>query len=220
VTPDARSRSTTGNAAGSGFDVPGVRKHNLGALVEHLHRHGPASRSQLAVATGLGRSTILDLVHALVGRGLVFEEGLSSSTGPGRPSPIVHLRPEGAVVVAVELDVEDVSVATIGLGGHVFDQVRVGRTARDQSPVDTAQVVVRLVDGLKGNQSGRRAIAGVGVAMPGLTRRRDGFVHLAPNLGWKDVAFGDLLADAFGLPQTRVIVANEADLGALGEHRV
>jgi predicted NBD/HSP70 family sugar kinase len=219
VTPDAPSSSTIGDPLGRGFAVPGVRRHNLGTLLEHLHLHGPASRSVLGAASGLSRSTILDLVQDLVAMELVREEGLSSSTGPGRPSPIVHVRPEGAVVVAVELAVEDVAVATIGLGGHVFDQVRVGLAARDQSAVDTARTVVRLAEGLMKNQSAGRAVAGVGVAMPGLTRRRDGFVHLAPNLGWKDVPFGELLADAFGLPRARVLVANEADLGALGEHR-
>ena len=39
---------------------------------------------------------------------------------------------------------------------------------------------------------------------------------LAPNLGWVDQPFGDVLQQAFpGLP---VVVANDGDLGALGEH--
>ena len=219
VTPEAFPSSTSSSPARRGVDASGVRRHNLGTLVEHLHHQGPASRSELGAASGLSRSTILDLVQDLVARNLVFEEGLSSSVGPGRPSPIVHLRPEGAVVVAVELGVEDVAVATIGLGGHVFDQVRLELSARDRSPVDTARTVVHLADDLIGKRSTRHPIAGVGVAVPGLTRRRDGLVHLAPNLGWKDVAFGEVLAAAFGLSSTRVMVANEADLGALGEYR-
>src|SRR4051812_24727698 len=117
VTRDQSPSPFPANGAGRGVDVSGVRRHNLATLLEHLHHHGPASRSELGLATGLGRSTILDLVHELVARGLVFEEGQSSSAGPGRPSPIVHVRPEGVVVVAVEVAVADVAVATIGLGG-------------------------------------------------------------------------------------------------------
>jgi predicted NBD/HSP70 family sugar kinase len=42
-------------------------------------------------------------------------------------------------------------------------------------------------------------------------------VYFAPNLGWRDVPLGRLVADRLGssLP---VLIANEADLGALAEH--
>jgi predicted NBD/HSP70 family sugar kinase len=122
------------------------------------------------------------------------------------------------VVAAIELGVEDVAVALIGPGGHVFDEVRVGLTAHDHRPTDIGRAVASLVDQLLARAPGR-VVSRVGAAVPGLTRRRDGFVHLAPNLGWKDVPFGELLAEAFALPAAHVSVANEADLAALGEHR-
>jgi predicted NBD/HSP70 family sugar kinase len=59
--------------------------------------------------------------------------------------------------------------------------------------------------------------AGVGVAVVGVTRTADGFVHLAPNLGWRDVPLGAMLAERLDVGP--VSVANEADLGALCEHR-
>ena len=61
-------------------------------------------------------------------------------------------------------------------------------------------------------------LVGVGVAVVGIVRREDGFVSVAPNLGWRDVPLGELLADALGL-DCPVAVANEADLGALAEVR-
>jgi predicted NBD/HSP70 family sugar kinase len=59
---------------------------------------------------------------------------------------------------------------------------------------------------------------GIGVAMVGVVRRDDGLVASAPNLGWTEVPLGERLASAL---RTRapVVVANEADLGALAEHR-
>ena len=59
----------------------------------------------------------------------------------------------------------------------------------------------------------------MGVAVPGLTRRADGFVHLAPNLGWKGVEPGRHARRGSPPALERVRVGNEADLGALGEHR-
>jgi predicted NBD/HSP70 family sugar kinase len=50
-----------------------------------------------------------------------------------------------------------------------------------------------------------------------VVRRSDGFLHLAPNLGWRDVPLGEIAAEELGIE--RVMLANEADLGALGEYR-
>jgi predicted NBD/HSP70 family sugar kinase len=40
---------------------------------------------------------------------------------------------------------------------------------------------------------------------------------MAPNLGWRDVPIANLIRDALGFDM--VLVANEADMGALGEYR-
>ncbi len=211
-TPSPRQSSQVGTRAS------GVRRHNLAALLEQLHVRGSASRSELGAGLGLNRSTIADLVQELEARGLVLEKGVASQSGPGRPSPMVHVRPDAAVALAVELGVESVAVATIGLGGHVFDLVSTGLPRHGSSPED----VVRRVADLSASLTGELppdAVVGVGAAVPGLTRRSDGFVHLAPNLRWKGVPIGAMLAAGLDLAPERVHVANEADLGALGEHR-
>ena len=221
---DVSARSAAGPAAGgprsprAGARASAVRRHNLGALLECLHLTGPASRSQLGAATGLNRSTVADLVHELAGRGLVVEEGVSLSSGPGRPSPVVHVRASGAVALAVELGVESIAAAAIGLGGHVLHQLRVELPRGETSPRDAVRLVTELAASLEVAPADLR-VTGAGVAVPGLTRRADGFVHLAPNLGWKGVELGAMLAEALHLPLERVRVGNEADLGALGEHR-
>jgi predicted NBD/HSP70 family sugar kinase len=167
---------------------------------------------------GLNRSTIADLIGELGALGLVEEGPAVASSGPGRPSPMVRTRPEGAIVLAVEFSVDSVAVATVGLGGHVFDQVREPRPRARASAGQTITHVARLarpmIDGLP---SGTRLTA-IGAGVAGVTRRSDGFVHLAPNLGWRNVPVAEMLSSALGLDQ-QVLVANEADLGALAEHR-
>ena len=59
---------------------------------------------------------------------------------------------------------------------------------------------------------------GIGVAVVGVVRRTDGFVSMAPNLGWRDVPLGHRLARALE-SIAPISVANEADLGALAELR-
>jgi predicted NBD/HSP70 family sugar kinase len=186
-------------------------------VLEQLHVRGPASRSELTAVTRLNRSTVADLIAELAELALV-EERAAVVAGPGRPSPVVHLRPEAAVALAVELVVDSIAVATVGLGGHVYNRVRVARPRDRFSPEETVQDVAKLAGPLLDSLPSPHRLCGVGAAVAGITRRADGFVHLAPNLGWRDVPLAALLSEelAIGAP---VAVANEADLGALAEHR-
>ena len=212
--------TTIGGGAGQrrGVAAEELRRHNLGAVVERLHLTGPMSRSELADVTGLNRSTIADLLAELTELGLVEERAGTAPTGPGRPSPVVRSRPEGATSLAVELAVDSIAVATVGLGGHVFNRVRVSRPRRRFSPEEASRDVAKLAGPLLDALPAERVLIGIGVAVVGVTRRSDGFVHLAPNLGWHEVPLADLLAGELplGVP---VLAANEADLGALAEHR-
>ena len=206
------------SASSGGAGAEQMRRRNLSTLLGQVHLAGPTSRSQLASLTGLNRSTIADLVGELTALGLVVERRAPKSAGPGRPSPVVAANPEGAVVLAIEVAVDSIAVATIGLGGHVYNRVRIDRPRGRFSPSETVEDAVKLAEPLLASVPVDHHFAGVGVAVVGLTRRADGFVHLAPNLGWRDVPLGDMLAARLGL-DVPISVANEADLAALSEHR-
>jgi predicted NBD/HSP70 family sugar kinase len=187
-------------------------------VLERLHLAGPLSRSELTTTTSLNRSTIAALVGELGELGLVEERGTTPAAGPGRPSPMVHVRPQGAVALAIELIVDSLGVATVGLGGHVYNLVRIARSTDRFSPEETVHDVAKLAGPLLDALPADHVLAGVGAAVAGTTRRADGVVTFAPNLGWRDVPLASLLQEALSLP-VPVSVANEADLGALAEHR-
>jgi len=207
-----------GDRRARGVAADELRRHNLGLVLERLHLAGPLTRSDLTTATGLNRSTIADLIGELAALNLVEELPGAASSGPGRPSPLARVRPEGAIALAVELAVDSIAVATVGLGGHVYNRVRVARPRERFSPQETVQDVAKLAEPLLAALPVDHALAGVTVAVVGITRRSDGFVQLAPNLGWHGVALADMLASELQLGVS-VHVANDADLGALGEHR-
>lgn len=195
-----------------------LRRHNLNTILERLHLSGPLSRSELAHRTGLNRSTVADLIGELGRLGLVEESPGVASSGPGRPSPVASVRPEGATVLALELSVDSIAVATVGLGDHVYNQVRVARPRERFSPQETVEDIAKLAEPLLASLPTGHVLVGVGVAAAGVVRRTDGFVHLAPNLGWRNVPLGDVLTRRLGLDGS-VWMANEADLGALAEYR-
>lgn len=195
-----------------------VRRANLSAILRELHADGPASRSALVARTGLTRSAIGHLIGEFVAAGLVSEERAAPLGTPGRPSPLVRLESNRVGVIAVEIEVDTLAVAIVGLGGEVLDLLRVDRERTDISVEDTAATVAELVAAVVGRPAAPDAIIGVGVAVAGVVRRTDGFVSMAPNLGWRDVPLGQRLVEALGL-SLPITIANEADLGALAEHR-
>lgn len=200
-----------------GLATDEVRRHNLAAVLGRLHLGGPMSRSELAGQTGLNRSTIRDLLVQLTELGLVVENRGTPHAGPGRPSSIARVSPAGAVVLAIELEVDSIAVATVGLGGHVFGERREKNEADNNAPELVVSRLADLAEPLLRGLPPEHTLVGAGVAVAGVVRRSDGFVHVAPNLGWHEVPIGDMIRDRLGIDPVRV--ANEADLGALGEFR-
>jgi predicted NBD/HSP70 family sugar kinase len=106
--------------------------------------------------------------------------------------------------------------AAVGLGGALLAR-QVVEFAVPPAPDDVARQIVAT-----GPELARLAgLSGVpvcvGVSVPGTVDRHTGTVGFAPNLGWRDAAFGSMLAD-LASPHTPVVVGNDADLAALAEH--
>jgi predicted NBD/HSP70 family sugar kinase len=193
-----------------------VRRANLSAIVRRLHERGPLSRSELVATTGLTRSAIRGLVRELADAGFVSEDDAVRLGTPGRPSPLVRLHPDRAVVVAVEILVDSVAAALVGLGGETIAQRRDEITRGHLAVGEVVGHVASLVEDLAPPTDER--LVGIGVAVAGVVRRADGLVSMAPNLGWRDEPLGALLNEALqvGVP---ISIANEADAGVLAEHR-
>jgi predicted NBD/HSP70 family sugar kinase len=195
-----------------------VRRANLGAIVRELHAHGALSRSDLVARTGLTRSAIRSLVGELVHAGLAAEGPATRLGTPGRPSPVVGLVAGSAVVVALDIAVDSLAAAIVGLGGRTLARVRVQRSREHSSVDEIAADLTGLARTVLGRRPAGEPVVGIGVAVVGVVRRSDGVVSMAPNLGWRDIPLGERLARALDL-SVPISVANEADLGTLAELR-
>jgi predicted NBD/HSP70 family sugar kinase len=198
-----------------------VRRANLSAIVRTLHVGGPLSRSDLVTLTGLTRSAIRALIGELVSGGFAAEGPATLDGTPGRPSPVVRAEPHGAVVIALEIAVDSLAVASVGLGGEVLEHRRVDLPRGRSGVDDIAAALARLADEVRANLPERAVVVGTGVAVVGVVRRTDGMVSMAPNLGWRDEALGERLGKALGPDWAAVplVFANESDLAALAESR-
>lgn len=189
-----------------------VRRSNLATILGILYRGGPASRAALGKRTGRNRSTIGSLVGDLVDLGLASESDPDLVGQVGRPSPVVSIRPE-VTAIAVNPEIDALTIGLVGLDGNVR---RVIRHEYDRIPTapELISISSAVIAGMQVELEGL-LVAGIGVAVPGQVRSGDGVVRNAPHLDWHDQPFGEPLAAATG---HRVLVANDAALGALAEH--
>lgn len=195
-----------------------MRRHNLSLVLGQVHRDGALTRAELTARLGLSRSTIGALVADLVELGLVEESVPSGGTRAGRPSHVVGPHPRGPFVVAVDVDVTEVTTAAVGLGGTLLARhvITIAPPQR-ATPEFVARQILESVPRLRklGGLDGPPVC--VGVSVPGTIDRQSGTVGVAPNLGWRDQPFGAMLAE-LAAPRLPVVVGNDADLAILAEH--
>ncbi|GAA4124081.1 ROK family transcriptional regulator [Nocardioides fonticola] len=210
----------TGRRPGQGTNQEAVRRHNLGTLLRHVHGAGSISRSELTTAMGLNRSTIADLVGQLEALGVTEQGRPVGGARPkaGRPSPSVAVAADGPYVVAVDLGVDRAVVARVGLGGRLHERAEAPIPLEEAEAWQVGGIVAGLVRQVVAAAPDTAPLVGLGISVPGLVRRTDGLVRLAPNLDWHDVSFAGIVLAALGL-EVPVRLGNDADLGALAEHR-
>ena len=193
-----------------------IRRHNLALILQQVHFDGALTRAELTARSGLSRSTIGDLVAELATLGLLYESVPSGGPGVGRPSYVVGPRADGPYAVAVDIDVARVVTAAVGVGGRVLARHVVTTGPGDVAPESVAQQIADAVPTLQRIIDVDASPVGIGISVPGTVDKVTFDIPLAPNLGWRDVAFGELMRKV--LPGLPVSIGNDADLAALAEH--
>ena len=186
-----------------------------------LHVEGPLSRSELGTRTGLTRSAIRVLIGELTAAGLVEERSGPLLGQPGRPSTLVRLRADRAVVLALEIAVDYLAAAVVGLGWRgaalvahrPIARADIGR--RDDSGTGATGREPRRAGEPPARTSSSSASRSLSAASSGAATASWSW---RPTWAGRTCRSASFSADALGTSH-RVLVANEADLGALAEHR-
>lgn len=196
--------------AGSGGSVGGIFD---------LIRGGRArTRAEISAITGLTRATVSQRVDALLRLGLVSEAGEGVSTG-GRPPIVLGFNKDAGVVLAADLGATHCRLAVADLAG--WPLVETGAELDISQGPDSVlgwvrEKFVELLD-----EAGRAVgeVRGIGVGVPGPVDFEKGQAVSPPIMpGWDGVSVPERFAGAF--PGVPVLVDNDVNIMALGEHRV
>nr|WP_074993891.1 ROK family transcriptional regulator [Streptomyces prasinopilosus] len=177
-----------------------IRTANRYEVLRQIIAESPASRQELAAATGLSLATVATLVGELLGLGMITEVGFEESAG-GRPRGLVTVDAAGGALIGVDLAETYVRAELFDLALNVLaraeEEVRPGESRPERVVHHVASAVGSVVE-RAGVASAR--VLGAGVSVPGQVDRATGVCAYAPSWDWHDVPLRDLLAERISHP--------------------
>lgn len=187
-----------------------TKEHNRILVLRTFFNNDSISRAEIARTTGLTRTTVSEIVAALLEEGLVSEIGVGESQG-GKSPILLSLAENSRYLIGLDLAQSEFRGAVVNLRGQVC--ATVSTPVNDLCGEDALELVYQTLDQLMA--SGFLPLVGIGVGTPGLVNSRDGIVINAVNLDWKDLPLADLLKARYQLP---VYVLNDSQAAAMGEY--
>ncbi|MFD4592155.1 ROK family transcriptional regulator [Streptomyces rubiginosohelvolus] len=188
--------------------VRDLRRGNRARVLQRLYFDGPLSRQELGPVTGLSSGSISNVVAELSAEGLLEEAGVVDSDG-GRPRTLLRVAPDGGLLVGIDIGETRVRVELFDLS-----LTELARTERllAQHGYDVERIVAHVrtgvADVLRDAGADPRRLLGIGIGVPGIIERdgpegpdgtRGAVVH-GQTIGWRAVAFEQLLREAVDVP--------------------
>ncbi|MET4146673.1 ROK family transcriptional regulator [Arthrobacter sp. UYCo732] len=180
-----------------------------------LLRDGKArTRAELALSTGLARSTVAARIDALMVSGLVGPAGEALSSG-GRPPSRFAFNPSARLVLAVDVGATHVVVAVTDLGGKILAEHRLALQVADGPETVLDQVVAQGKELLAVAGRSAEELAGIGIGLPGPVEHDTGRPVKPPIMpGWDGFDVVRYVQRSLPVP---VLVDNDVNIMALGE---
>lgn len=193
---------------------PLTAARGAGELFQYLRDGKPRTRSELASATGLSRSTIAARVDALLELGLIGAVGAALSSG-GRPPSNFAFAPDARTILAADIGAAHAILALTDLAGNIIDHLRSDLDIAEGPDTVLAWVVEKFALLLERNGRDASTLSGIAIGVPGPVEHSTGRPTKPPIMpGWNNFDIPGRIRQAFDVP---VLVDNDVNIMALGE---
>ena len=193
---------------------------NRMTLVRQLCAKPGLSRADLAASVQLTKSTVGLLVRELIAEGWLLERECVATGDIGRRPTPLFIDPRRLVLLGAEIGIESARIVATSLLGDRLASAEVEHGSDRSAESCIQRLAVALLKVRKQLDGAVQEVIGIGIGLPGGVDETTGFLHFAPNLGWRNVALGALLEAALAkseLAGVPLFLQNEADVAALGE---
>jgi predicted NBD/HSP70 family sugar kinase len=169
---------------------------NRDIVLELIRTSQPISRADLARRSGLGRSTVSQIVEQLIGENWV-REGAMGSLPRGRRPTMVGLN-EDLVAIAVDIHPRQASVALVDLNGRLLSRWPVPITS---DPAASMRLIIECMQRIRPSAP-LKSTEGIGISLPGRVNPTTQRLIFAPNLKWPEFDIKKMVETRMGLPVT------------------
>ena len=181
---------------------------NRDIVLELIRTSQPISRADLARRSGLGRSTISQIVEQLIGENWV-REGAMGSLPRGRRPTMVGLNGD-LVAIAVDIHPRQASVALVDLNGRLLSRWLVPITS---DPAASVRLIIECMQRIRPTAA-QISTQGIGMSLPGRVNPTTQRLIFAPNLKWPEFDIKKMVETRMGLP---VFLENDATACLMAE---
>ena len=198
------------------YDRSDIRRLNAVSVLNQLRRNGALSRGNIASRLGLTRATVSNIVSDLIDRDLITETEYVEGA-IGRPGLLLQLNANWGCMIAVEIDLDSISVVLANMGMEFIwreDHPLSADSSTEEALLLASSLVEQAV--LRGSDKGLNCF-GICVAWAGLVNRELGELAYGPISRWEHVPLKHDWEERFKVP---VYLENEAHVAAIGAHHV
>ncbi len=177
-----------------------IRRANQQTLLRLIYFNEPISRMELSKLSGLSPATVTNLVTNLVAEGLVISTGQIESQG-GRPRTTLAIDPTYGYFIGAEVAETHVYTALYDMKLNKIDDVHVDVSADENHAEVIARYIITSVSELQARHHVPDSrVVSMGIGMPGIVSREGGVSIFAPNWGWRNIPFLDMLRAQLNIP--------------------
>jgi predicted NBD/HSP70 family sugar kinase len=187
-----------------------IKELNRSLVIDMVRLKGNISRTEIAKETGLGLSTITNIIDELIKENLVSEIGTGDSHG-GRKPVLLKFNGDFGVVAGMKIEPQQVKMCLSNLEGKILHKHQFSYTHNEANRL--AKVIIDELDSFMKQNECATKLVGIGIATPGLVDRESNEVIYSPIL---KVEHGDLkpIGQHFDVP---LMIDNDANVFALAE---
>jgi predicted NBD/HSP70 family sugar kinase len=184
----------------SGTNLLKVRDYNMAVVLDLIRKHGPISRREISVRSGLSFQTVSNISQTLIDSG-VTKEGTELLGDGVRQARALQLCPNAAYAIGIHLDRAKLSIVLTNFEAKVVWRSQIPSGTNWNTGLVFPLIEQAINRAVSETKISKELILGIGLGLPGPLDVAAGCLLAVPNLSnWANHSIREELSNLLGLP--------------------